>query len=427
MPPVTMLGIEHTEADLLKVKKTGTVHDYEFTILPINRYHSRAAEQTFVKFAGSMNPKFETMKFDSMRERMQTVPKAEKEKLMRAFAILYTEGLAAAFIAEEKGKLDLAKFEQLLYPKSLMTHADTLKAVGMRRKPWWTPILAAHLENYSRLPLERCSQKMTEGPNPVTTSSAVLSFAEFYSLFWNHYHPFNTLSYLCLITRQTTMVTQEFIDGFADLLLYRHSLLDKEGKEAPILFLGGKIGKIGALLNATKKLPVTVIHTHENPIQNPYLMFIPPDKQAEFRPNPIIKMKNVDALAKYEPRIVLLTDMEMNVDDTQLVRQQGSVREYYYIGFGDSYIEGRPYETWARRNDEAKTMLEYIKVATLPPLVQQGWIKRPLPHLSRWLLHRYDSQLLFGCAQLTGFYRRSCAPTAREIWGYRLARLRPFF
>lgn len=420
LPPTTMFGIEHSEADMVSVRKTAVVGDYSFTVLPVNRYHSRDAEQRFVKFAGSMTPVFEPERFDMTRERLQTMPKPEQEKIYRTFVILYTEGLAAAFLKDED-KLDLAKFEALLYPKCVMTYADTLKAVGMTRKPWWFPIPASHLENWARFPLDRCSHNLAG-------RRCTLSFAEFYSLFWNYYHPFNAMAYLCMITRQTTVVTTEFLDAFIDLLLYRYSLLDKEGKAAPILFLGGKIGKIGGLLNATKRLPVAVIHTHESPNINPYLMFIPPEKQNEFRPHPIIKMKNVDALQKYEPRIVLMTDMDANQDDTALVRKQGSVREYYYLGLPGSYIEGTPH-SWGKRTENngfVNNVKEGMKGGG-PELAQQGWAPVSLPYLSRWLLHRHDSQPLKGCGQVTGFYRKACLPTAREIWGYRFARFKPFF
>ena len=418
MPPTSMLGIEHSEADLVKVKPTSIVHDYQFTVCPINRYHSREAEQRFIKFAGSLTPQFDPDRFDHLRERMQTTEKKEREKMMRAMGVLYTEGLASAFLAQEKGTLDLAKFEALMYPKTVLSYEDTLRAVGFKKRLWWKPVVAAELENVARMALDKCGKGNT----------CTLSFTEFYGLFWNFHHPFNTLAYLCMITRQTVLITTEFIDAFAAFLNERIMLLDPKDRDSPILMLGPRIGKIGALLNASNKLPVTVMNVHENPNTNPYMMFIPPNKQTEFRPNPIIKMKPEIALQKYEPRIVIMADMEMNVDDTQIVRQQGSVREYYYIGFADSYVEGRPFETWGKRNDDSKTIFESIKkVKTVPPLVEQGWVKVAMPSLSRWLLHRHDSTLLQGCGQVTGFFRRNIAPTARDGWISRFARLKPFF
>lgn len=40
---------------------------------------------------------------------------------------------------------------------------------------------------------------------------------------------------------------------------------------------------------------------------------------------PIVKMKTQLALEKYEPSIVLLSDMESNIDITSIIRKQGSV------------------------------------------------------------------------------------------------------
>ncbi|EPY25286.1 hypothetical protein AGDE_11922 [Angomonas deanei] len=249
-----------------------------------------------------------------------------------------------------------------------------------------------------------------------------MSFEEWFCLFWNYYQPFNALAYLCMVTAQNMVYSKELVHSVADYIAERHALIDdSKAKKAPILFLGARTGKFGALLNATGKIPVPIIHTHEKPNTNPYLLVIPPEKQAEFKPNPIIKMKNQAALAKYEPSLVLISDMEMSSDPTAQIRQQGSVREYTHFGVPNSYTEGHAWDTWG--------YFKYREQGSdhLPPYMREGFMKLSLPHLSRYMIYKLDSNMLMGTGAVTTWMRTPLLPPASTKWRWRMQRFKPFY
>ncbi|EPY36536.1 hypothetical protein STCU_00532 [Strigomonas culicis] len=331
---ITRLGVQHKSEEEGNIyKKVATLNGYTFEVPPVNRFHSKTAESKFTQLAGGMNPKFDPSRFDNLRERLQVESKRTKDGYLQAIAILYAEQLGNEFM--KTTGVDYPELERMFYPTYLPTYDAALRAVALRRPLWWRQGVFSRLEDISRLPLDRCD----------VNRQAQFSFQEWFSLFWNYYQPFNPIAYYCMITAQSIIYSRELVDSVADYLAERHSLItDSRAKKAPILFLGARTGKFGALLNATKKLPVPVLHTHEKPNTNPYLLVIPQHKQAAFKPNPIIKLKNQAALEKYEPAIVLLSDMTMNTDLTAQVRQQGSVREYMYFGVPDSYVEGHAWD-----------------------------------------------------------------------------------
>ncbi|CAM43440.1 conserved hypothetical protein [Leishmania braziliensis MHOM/BR/75/M2904] len=407
----TMLGIQYTSEEASNIyHKVGTLNGYTFEVPPVNRFHSKTAEAKFTQLTGSLNPKFEATRFDNLRERLQVADKRDKDGHLQAIAVLYAEFLGNNFLKAKN--LDYAELERCFYPHYAPKYDTLLKALGMRKPLWWRQGIFASLEDISRLPLDRCNvEKETS-----------LTFEEWYSLFWNYYQPFNTLAYLCMVTAQSIVYTQELVDSVANYLVERHALITEEkAKSAPILFLGARTGKFGALLNATKKLPVPVIHTHESPNMNPYLLVIPQNKQAEFKPNPIVKMKNQAALEKYEPSIVLFSDMIMNNDPTSQIRQQGSVREYVYFGVPDSYCEGHGWDTWG--------YFKYRERGSdhVPAYIREGFGKVTLPHLSRWIVHKLDSDMQMGNAAVTSWIRKPLLPGPRTTWGWRVMRFKPFF
>ncbi|KAG5492646.1 hypothetical protein JKF63_01225 [Porcisia hertigi] len=407
----TMLGIQHTSEEASNIyNKIGTLNGYTFEVPPVNRFHSKTAEAKFTQLAGGLNPKFEANRFDNLRERLQVSEKRDKDGHLQAIAMLYAEFLGNNFL-KARG-LDYAEIERCFYPRYAPKYDTLLKALGMRKPLWWQQGLFSSLEDISRLPLDRCSIE----------KKASMSFEEWYCLFWNYYQPFNTLAYLCMVTAQSMLYTRELVDSVADYLAERHALITEvNAKKAPILFLGARTGKFGALLNATQKIPVPVIHIHENPNMNPYLLVIPQNKQAEFKINPIVKMKNQAALEKYEPSIVLFSDMIMNSDPTVQIRQQGSVREYMYFGVPDSYCEGHAWDTWG--------YFKYRERGTdhIPAYMREGFGKVTLPHLSRWMVHKLDSDMQMGNGTVTAWIRKPLLPTASVKWRWRMMRLKPFF
>ncbi|KAG8346419.1 hypothetical protein ERJ75_000773100 [Trypanosoma vivax] len=407
----TRLGVQYTDEEERSLyNKISTLNGYTFEVPPVNRFHSKTAESKFVQLTGSLHPRFEAEKFDSLRERLQVGDKKTKESGMQAIALLYAEFLGINFLKAKN--IDYAELERCFYPSHLPSYAAALRTVGLKKPLWWRQGMFASLENISRLPLARCNlQKET-----------AMSFEEWYSLFWNYYTPFNTLAYLLMVTAQSTFFNKELIDSTAEYVAYRHSLIeDPAAKRAPILFLGSRTGKFGGLLNRTGRIPVPVIHTHSKPNTNPYLLVIPSSKEPEFKPHPIIKMKDQDALEKYEPSIVLMSDMIMNSDPTAMIRRIGSVREYIYFGTPDSYIEGNAWETWGcfryRERD----------ADPVPSYARENWIKLRLPHLSRWMIYKTDSDMQMGNGAVTTWTRRPLQPTFHSKMSWRLARLKPFY
>lgn len=406
-----MLGIQYQSEETRNIyQKIATLNGYTFEVPPVNRFHSKSAEQKFVQLTGGLNPRFEANRFDNLRERLQVAEKRDKDGHLQAIAMLYAEFLGNNFLKAQG--IDYAELERCFYPNYAPTYEAAMRAVGMKKPLWWRQGMFAALEDISRLPLDRCNRD----------KEAQLTFEEWYSLFWNYYQPFNTLAYLCTVTAQSMVYTKELVNTTADFLAERHATItDAKAKKAPILFIGARTGKFGALLNATQRLPVPVIHTHENPNMNPYLLVIPQHKQAEFKPNPILKLKNQAALDKYEPAIVLISDMMNNADPTAQVRQQGSVREYYYFGVPNSYVEGHPWETFG-----------YFKyrergTQTFPPYMADNFVKVELPFLSRWVLHKLDSDMQMGNGAVTGWLKRPLMPSSGTRWNWRFRRLRPFF
>lgn len=411
-PMTTMLGIQQDREGVAEAYEAArVVQDHKFVVAPATRFHNRQAEAKFAALVGgSADPiKFSAERFDSLRERLQIAQKRDKDAQMQCIAAMYSEHLSRAFV-NQRG-LDLAEFERIFYPSYLPTYDAAMKAVGLKRPFYWKRRLFADLENISRLPLEKCNRD----------KEAVLSFQEFYGLMWNYYSPFNANAYLNTILAQNYIVNKELVDGVADHLAWRLSTLDPSARKNPILFIGAKTGRFGHFLNETKKLPVPVVHVHENPNTNPYLLLIPRDKQSEFKPHPVIKMKNQPAIEKYQPSIVLCSDFTAHTDETALIRAQGCVREYLYFGISDSYAEGSAWDTWGnfryRKRDDT----------SLPTYVQDNWLKMSMSHLSRWMIHKNDSELLQGIGTVTSFVRRPLRPPYSKLLEWRMARLKPFF
>ena len=408
-PVMTRLGLQNTDdADVLK--KVSTINGYTFTVCPANKYHSQQAEQKFASLAGGINPVFNPDRFDALRQKLQTSEKREKDSGLQAIAVLYSEELSKKF-AKAKD-IDYAAIERMYFPTYLPTYDEILKSHGMKKPLFWRPGSFTNLENMARIPLDRCTE----------TREAKMSFEEWYNLFWNYYNPFSPLEFTCLCTAQSMMFSQEFVNSFADYLALRHASLDDSMKKNPILFFGPRIGKYGAFLNATKKVPVPIIHVHESPNTNPYLLAIPNELQADFKPMPIQKMSYKQALEKYEPSMVIFSDMKTHTDETAMIRATGSVREYITLGIPDGYAEGAGWDTWGYSRYRPKD------ASSMPPYLADGWGRLNLHHLSRWLVHKNDSEMQMGTAAAVSFMRRPVIPAfSYRLKNFHMARLRPFF
>eukprot|EP00758_Cryptobia_borreli_P001961 Tbor_TRINITY_DN2672_c0_g1::TRINITY_DN2672_c0_g1_i1::g.17902::m.17902 len=407
---MTTLGLQSTDdGDIMK--KISEISGHTFEVPPVNRYHSKQAEQKFSSMAGSINPVFNSDRFDAMRQKLQTSEKKEREAGLQAIAVVYSEELSKSF-AKSKD-CDYAEIERMFYPNYAPEYKKAMQAFNIRKPLIWRPGSFTALENIARLPLERCSEKR----------EAQFSFEEWYNLFWNYYTPFSPLAFTCLVTAQSMIFTKELVEGLSDYLAWRHSLIDDPvAKKAPILYVGSRIGKYGGLINATKKVPVPIIHVHDDPNTNPYLLAIPPHKQGEFKPHPVIKMPSIRAaLDKYEPSIVLFSDMKAHTDETSILRGTGCVREYICIGMPDSYAEGAGWDTWGYCRYKPKDA-----IAT-PPYLNDGWGKLQLHHLSRYVIHKCDSDIQKGMGAVTTFMRRPVIPPTSVRMGNWLKRLRPFY
>ena len=410
-PTPTMLGIQHSaeEANDLYTK-IHELHGHIFEVPPINRFHSKTAETKFTSITGSLDPiRFNADRFDSVRERVQMAEKKTREGYLQAIGVLYSEFLCKGFVKQEG--IDCAEIERMFYPTYLPSYNTAVSALGLPKPMYWRPGPFAGLENISRLPLENCNDK----------KETTLSFEEWYCLFWNYYTPFNAVAYLSLITGQSFIPNRELVDNLADYIAERHRQLDPQAQKNPILFLGSRIGKMGYFLNETKKIPVPIIHVHENPNLNPYLLVIPQHKQSEFKPHTVIKMKSQAALDKYEPSIVLMSDWQMNQDETATVRAHGSVREYTYLGMQNSYAEGNGWETWGYPKYRPRG------AHAMPPFIREGWGKVHLPFLSRWMIHKNDSLFQTGNGAVTTWMRQPLLPTTGARLTNAMKRLKPFF
>jgi hypothetical protein len=136
---------------------------------------------------------------------------------------------------------------------------------------------------------------------------------------------------------------------------------------------------------------------------------------------PIVKMKLQDALDKYQPSIVILSDMLMNQDITSIVRAHGCVREYITIGMANTYAEGHGWDTWGHIRYRPKD------ASIQPAFEQEGWTRYDLNHISRWLLHKNDSELQMGNGVAVAFTRKLLTAPAAVKMRWRLQRLRPFY
>jgi hypothetical protein len=383
--------------------------DFTYQTPPATGFATRHAQQRVERLIGGMNPKFTPDQFDRIRERLQVVEKRERDAHFEAIAQCYIQQLAMKFRKAEG--VDHAEFERMLRPGYMPKYFHACRALGVRPPMVWRQQMYESLENLSRLPLDKCEME---------TREAQFTFEEWYSLFWNYYMPFNSLAYACVAVGQTMVYTEEMVHELATHMRHRLETAHAgaRGVSSPILHLGCPLGKLAGLLNETKILPVPVIAVHEKPKTNPYLAKIPAKFQPEFKLRPIEKLKAEAALEKYNPCMVLMSDLPANADTTQVVRGHGSVREYMILGMPESYVEGHGWDTWGThkyRPADDKTKL--------PPYNADGFKKFNVHHVSRYMLTRFDSNEIFGLGACTSFTRFNLVPDFKTRMGYWARRL----
>jgi hypothetical protein len=397
-----VLGLNDVDKAQYEVMRN--VNGYQYLVAPANKFMTKTAQSRVMKITGGMNPRFSPEIFDGQRERLQMAGKKEKQEQMEALGVMYLQKLSEAFVADKQ--VDHQEFEKMLDPRYAPTYADASRALNLP-VPWlWRQQKYETLENISRLSLEACNKD----------HQCTLSFEDWYQLFWNYGMPFNAVAYYCGITAQQQVYTQEYVAEFAHYLQQRLASQLK-ASDAPILLIGGHIGKLAYLINQTKLLRVPVIATHEKPNTNPILAKIPGSEQKRFQPTPIEKLKDETALEKYQPALVIMQDLKSNQDITQMVRSFGCVKEYVTVGLGDSYLEGHGWQTWGnpKYRDKDDTIL--------PPYHADGYWKLSLNFVSRYALHKYDSDLAHGFGTVKAFQKRTLMSDAKALRSFRMRRL----
>ncbi|RNC50722.1 hypothetical protein TcCL_ESM12222, partial [Trypanosoma cruzi] len=124
----TQLGVQYSSEEERSIyEKVATIDGYTFEVPPVNRFHSKAAESKFVQLTGSMNPKFDAERFDSLRERLQQADKKGKDSHLQAIAVLYAESLGNNFLKAKN--VDLAELERCFYPSHIPSYAAALRTV----------------------------------------------------------------------------------------------------------------------------------------------------------------------------------------------------------------------------------------------------------------------------------------------------------
>lgn len=376
-----------------------SINGYTYETAPCIGQLSTQAHQKFRQFAGDVNPKFTPDAFDSARERLQMMDKREKQATMRAIAAIYASKCGHAFQADKN--VNHAEFERMFNPRYAPKYRDALEAFGLPVRSTWSHKQFETLENLSRIALSKCND-MRE---------AQFTFEEWYQLFWNYAMPFNALAYYCLTVTQSLVYTEEFVRELAGYMKHRRDTVGHS--DGPILMVNCKLGKLAGLINATKILPVPVIAVHEEPQRNPYLLKIPPHCQQKFKLPPVEKLSMATGIEKYKPSMVLVSDLKTQQDITQQIRAHGCVKEYVVLGLQDSMVEGHGWDTWG-----VPKMREQDDKRVLAPHQGDGFVKYQLPHVSRWMLHRYDQSLAVGFSSAVSFHRAATVPvwTQRFKW-----------
>jgi len=139
-----------------------------------------------------------------------------------------------------------------------------------------------------------------------------------------------------------------------------------------------------------------------------------------------------EALAKYQPQIVLVSWMPMGVDWTKEIRATSSVREYVLVGESDDGCCGHNWLTWgnpafrpggAALSGDARRTLRAADSAGTPgapgedhhsegtakaPYAEDGWERHNIRDVSRLQLSRFDSEDFVGNSCTVSFRRLSC-------------------
>jgi hypothetical protein len=370
--------------------------NYTYTVAPPTGMYNSSANQHIERLlGGSLDPTLTVEEIERLRERIQVQDSREQRKTFHLLSQVWISKLASEF-QKNQDRYNHAEIEKMFYPSYAPKYFDAVKALDLPRKWYWRRESFDALEQMARMVLAK---------EDMETKKIPMSFEEWYHIHWNFYMAFSAIQFVCATTSEQCIWTQEFVTSLAEYCKERlDNVYSKElgtTKDAPILMLGNNVGKLTFLLNQTKICPVPFIASHERPNHNPYILQIPPHLQNDFTPKPIQQMKDADALEKYQPSMVLLSNMKANVDITSTIRRFGCVKEYLTIGIPDSYSEGHGWDTFG-----APHLRDKNDQTTVPAFAAAGFDRMRIPTLSRWLLHKHDCREVFGLATVEAFCRK---------------------
>ena len=390
-------------------------------------------EQEVFRFCGGIRHgrvKINIASIDESRERYGSSAKAEKVTQNQAIVFVSRKVCArnfTAMVAKAGKDYPHATFEKMLDPSDVVPYLAMREALCLGRAPlWWRPEPFSTLENLCRTVLDemqyderarapertiaRAEDAPTKPPEKVGLQQMTAgSFDEWFHLFVGFYMDLAASGYYSACTGNTMFYTREFIDAFADYLAQRHR--DVGGGSAPIA-LFSPLGRLAHLLNATKRIPVPVKTAWKDVVPNPYYLVIPPSQQAKFRPHHVEKCTVPTFLDKHKPALVV-AEPATGVDITAEIRRYSSVREYCLVGVPDSGLSGSAPSTWG--------------IGDAPAFLADGFTRTDLPHVSRYLLSRYDNPFATGFASVTSFSRAAMAPTRSAKLRFFAQRLRTRF
>lgn len=370
--------------------------NYTYTVAPPTGLYNSGANTHMERLLGnSLDPNLTVEELERLRERIQVQDPREQRKTFQLLSQVWMSKLASHF-QKDQDKVDHAMFEKMLYPTYAPKYYEATKALDLKPKWWWRREPFDSLEQLARMVLDK---------EDMETKKISMTFEEWYHIHWNFYMAFSPIQFLCACISEPCLWTEEFVTTLAEYCKERlQTVYSNEigtRKDAPILMLGSNSGKLTFLLNQTKICPVPFIASSDRPNFNPYLLSIPPNKQRDFVTRPIQKMKDGEALEKYQPTMVLLSNMKANIDLTSTVRRFGCVKEYLTIGIPDSYSEGHGWDTFG-----APHLRDKADRTTTPAFMADGFERMRIPLASRWLLHKHDCREAFGLATVEAFTRK---------------------
>lgn len=171
------------------------------------------------------------------------------------------------------------------------------------------------------------------------------------------------------------ILTQEYVTAFGQYLSGRIDELSTGNKPVRILEVGAGNGRLAHFmkeeLEKTKAGKFQIVATDS--------------MERGFEPNyPVEEIDYKDALAKYQPEIVICSWMPYSTDWTANFRSTPSVKEYILIG--ESYLEvcGDPWLTWGQKDSDEES-------AEVPPYQKDGFVDSELAEVTKYQISQSDT------------------------------------